>query len=183
MIGFNNDNHKQYYKFVCGYYLSIICSIMICLSIKSTESTNGIVFQLIKEYFNNASSNFDRYKSENDKIYPINANMHHVSIGCILVSRMNIICTIYGVYIWSNRVVFQEMTIIYHFVQIIFVIVAYSIRLHDYYNQLQTMESYSFIIYVWYCFYHCCVWFMALDLCLSIPIGFICGNFKYFLVF
>ena len=142
MIGFNNDNYKQYYKVVYGYCLSIICPIMIYLSIKSTESTNCIVFQWIKEYFNNGSSNFDGYKSENDAIYRINANKHCVAIGCILVSSMNIVCTIY---IWSNPLVFREMTIAYRFIQIILVIVAYSIRLHNYYNQLQTMESYSFI--------------------------------------
>ena len=42
MIGFNNDNYKQYYKVIYGYSLSII---RIYLSIKSSEATHFIVFQ------------------------------------------------------------------------------------------------------------------------------------------
>ena len=66
-----------------------------CLSIKSSESTNFVVFQWSKERFNDSSNNFDGYKSENDGKYQTNTNMCCVTIDCILMFITSIIGTIY----------------------------------------------------------------------------------------
>ena len=123
MIRFNNDKYKQHYTFIYDFCSSIIGTRMIYLSIEPSESTNCIVFEWVEEYFNNSSDIFDGYKSENDGKYQLNANMYCVAINCTLVTGMNVIRTIYCVYIWSNQVVFQEMTKVYHFMQIIIVLI------------------------------------------------------------
>ena len=97
VIGFNDDDCRSHHKFIYGYCLLFIDSIMIYLSIKPSQSIICIIFQWIKEYFSNLNDNLDEKNSENDWKCPLNGNMDCVTVAiiCILMSIMNIICIIY----------------------------------------------------------------------------------------
>ena len=116
---------------------------MMYLSVKLSESIFCTIFEWIKLYFNSLGDNCDRYNSENDGKHQLNRNMHCVTIDCILISIMNVICTMYFVYSLINHFLCHEITLSHYFMQIM----SYSIILYHYYNQLQRMEFYSLIKY------------------------------------
>ena len=102
-----------------SYYLSLIYSTVVSLSIAITQLIFCNINQWIKQYCNYLNEKFDAIQSENDTTYQLNGNMHCVSIYCILMCIMIIICVVYFVYLLQNYLVCQEMTLSYHFIQII----------------------------------------------------------------
>ena len=141
IVEFNNVNHTSYYQFIFSDCLSCIDSTMMYFSIKTSQSTESIiyiVFELIKQHFNNFKDNFDVYRQQN-------GNMHCGTIDFILMGIMIIICIIYGVFLLMSYVEFQHMTLLYHFIQIVIILIVCSMILYDYNNL--SMEFYSYLTY------------------------------------
>ena len=128
VIGYNNDDYKS-------YYLSIIYSTMIFLSIPMTELIFYDINQWIKQYFNQLNDKLDAYNLKNDAKYQSHGSVHCVSIDCILICIMIIIGIAHFVYRLKNYSLFQEMTLPYHFTQVIIIFILYSMALYNYYNQ------------------------------------------------
>ena len=131
---------------------------MLYSSIALSELIFYDITQSIKQYFNNLHDKLDSNNSENDTIYKYYGNMQCVSIDGILKCIMGIICVIYFVYQLINCLEFQDKTLLCHFMHIITIIILYSKRLYDYYNQ--TMESCTYCITVIISILGCCVWYL-----------------------
>ena len=86
-IVFINCTVIGFYK---SYYLSLTYSIIIYLSIASSEMRICIVFQWIKQYFNKINDNFDTNKPEINQKYQYNGNIHCVSIASICCNFIHI---------------------------------------------------------------------------------------------
>ena len=100
MMEFNSGYHKSYFEFILDYCL-FNYSIVVYLAIISLKSTMYDIIQWIQQDFN-MNDNFGRYKLENDEPCQFDANMHCVSINCILIRIMNVIGAIYFVYVFIN---------------------------------------------------------------------------------
>ena len=61
-IGFNTGNDKSYYKVIYCYCLSFMYSIMMYLSIQRSESIIYIIFEWIKQHFNNLNDKLHGYQ-------------------------------------------------------------------------------------------------------------------------
>ena len=172
VIEFNNRDYISYYEFIDCYAVLLGYSIMIYSSFISFKLIIYDMFRFYKQYFNDLNNTFDENKSNIDQTYQSVGHLLGASITCILMRIMSFFCTIYCVELLISYLSLPEMILLYHFIQIIIVLIEYLIMLCHYYNQ--TMH---FILSL-----HT-VWFLSLlDLCmvfhwwLSIGVSFICES-------
>ena len=121
---------------------------MIYLSIQALESIIYIVFEWIKQHFNDLNDKLNGYKSQN-------GNMQYASTDCILMFIMVIIYIIYVVYQLINYLLFQEMILLYQFIRIIIVFFVYWIILCNFCNQTMKLFAHCIIFimtefHLWY---------------------------------
>ena len=111
---------------------------MVYLSITTSKSI--ICISIDETIFNNVSDKFHENISKDNVKCKSNRNMHCVSIDCISTCIMNVIYTIYCVYPFINQVVFRQIGLLYHFMQIIIVLMVRILYYHK-----QQIKSYSYI--------------------------------------
>ena len=111
-----------------------IQSIMITLSITSSDSIMYDVIQWIKQYFNDLHHTFD------DKKYQYHGYIRFATIGCTVTCIMIVTWMIYLVYALIYRLEFQDMILLYHFIQLFIVLLIFSTILCHYYNQTMKFE-------------------------------------------
>ena len=126
MNGLCYGDYTSYYKFIYGDCLSHIYSIVIFLSITVAELMFSDVSQWIKEYFDHLNDNFDENTSQNHTKYQYCRYMDCVIFDLVLMCSMSGIWMIYFVYRLTNYLKFQPMTIFYHLMQIIIVLIVCS---------------------------------------------------------
>ena len=149
MMEFNNDDYKSYYKSYCKIIYCCCMSFgdlsMIYLSIMLSQSIICILFQWFAQYFNNLHDKLHDNRSENYQTYESYKYMDCVTIDNILLCFMVIVWMIYSVYQLIKYLTFQDMILLYHFIQIIIVLFVYQTILCHYCNK--TRHMYSFIMY------------------------------------